>query len=195
MSAVRKARNTKGKIVSAAWRLFYEQGYDNTTVEDILFASGTSRGTFYHYFEGKDALLSTLSELFDNKYDELRAALDPEADPFDQLIFLNQELFAFIDNSVSLELLARLYSTQLVTRGEKHLLDRSRVYYKLLRQIVREGQEKGQLTRACTVNELVNLYAMCERALIYDWCMSGGEYSLRAHSAQVLPLLLAGIRA
>ena len=191
---MRRAHNTRGKIVSAAWRLFYDQGYDDTTVEDILAASGVARGTFYHYFEGKDALLAALSQLFDDKYDQLRAALDPEADAFDQLIFLNQELFAFIDASVSPELLARLYSTQLTTRGEKHLMDRSRVYYKLLRQLVRDGQEKGQLVRTLTVNELVNLYAMCERALIYDWCVSGGDYSLRAHSARVLPLLLGGVR-
>ena len=57
----KNARNTKGKIVSAAWKLFYQQGYDNTTIEEIVEASGTSRGSFYHYFEGKDALLSSLS--------------------------------------------------------------------------------------------------------------------------------------
>ena len=61
------SRNTKGKIVSAAWKLFYEQGYDNTTVEDIIFESGTSKGSFYHYFEGKDALLGSLSMIFDEK--------------------------------------------------------------------------------------------------------------------------------
>ena len=33
----KSGRNTKGRIVSAAWKLFYEQGYDNTTVEDIIF--------------------------------------------------------------------------------------------------------------------------------------------------------------
>ena len=32
-------RNTKGRIVAAAWKLFYEQGYDNSTVEDIVFGS------------------------------------------------------------------------------------------------------------------------------------------------------------
>ena len=31
----KNSRNTKSKIVDAAWRLFYEQGYDDTTVEDI----------------------------------------------------------------------------------------------------------------------------------------------------------------
>ena len=32
----KKTKTTKKKIVSAAWRLFYEQGYDNTTVDDIV---------------------------------------------------------------------------------------------------------------------------------------------------------------
>ena len=58
---------TKKKIVSAAWKLFYEQGYDDTTVDDIVLESGTSKGSFYHYFSGKDALLSSLSYLFDDK--------------------------------------------------------------------------------------------------------------------------------
>mgnify|MGYP001661463773 CR=1 FL=1 len=49
----KKAKTTKKKIVSAAWKLFYEQGYDNTTVDDIVEESGTSKGSFYHYFEGK----------------------------------------------------------------------------------------------------------------------------------------------
>ena len=58
-------RNTKTKIVSAAWKLFYEQGYDSTTVEDIIKESGTSKGSFYHYFDSKDSLLGSLFYLFD----------------------------------------------------------------------------------------------------------------------------------
>ncbi|WP_343214628.1 MULTISPECIES: helix-turn-helix domain-containing protein [unclassified Faecalibacterium] len=109
--------NTKGKIIEAAWDLFYRQGYDDTTVEEIIAASGTSRGSFYHYFEGKDALLSSLSYLFDHKYEELSSTLNPEMNRFDQLMYLNRELFAMVENSISLDLLARLYSSQLVTRG------------------------------------------------------------------------------
>ena len=33
---------TKRKIVDAAWRLFHEKGYHDTTIEDIISASGTS---------------------------------------------------------------------------------------------------------------------------------------------------------
>ena len=108
--AKKNARNTRGKIVSAAWKLFYEQGYEDTTVEEIIDLSGTSKGSFYHYFDGKDALLSTLSSLFDEKYEELIQELSPDMNAMDQLLFLNQELFRMIENSISLDLLARLYS-------------------------------------------------------------------------------------
>ncbi len=185
-------RNTKGKIVSAAWKLFYEQGYDNTTVEDIIFESGTSKGSFYHYFEGKDALLGSLSLIFDEKYEALRREMDPEGNAVDKLIYINRELFTMIDNQVSVELLARLFSTQLTTRGEKHLLDRNRTYFKLVQQIVRQGQERGELRTDITANEIVNDYAMFERALMYDWCLAGGEYALARYAGRMMPQFLQG---
>ena len=82
-------------------------------MEEIIALSGTSKGSFYHYFDGKDALLSTLSSLFDEKYEELMEELTPDMTAMDQLLFLNQELFKMIEDSISLDLLARLYSTQL----------------------------------------------------------------------------------
>ncbi|MGN0136709.1 TetR family transcriptional regulator [Anaerotignum sp.] len=193
--AKKNTRNTKSRIVSAAWKLFYENGYDDTTVEEIVEESGTSKGSFYHYFSGKDALLSSLSDLFDDKYQELIPTLDETMDRFDQLMYLNQELFLMIDNSVSLDLVARMYSSQLVTSGEKHLLDHNRVYYKLLRQIVTEGQKKGELREDVSVNEIVKAYALCERALIYDWCISNGDYSLCQYAKEMMPIFLGSFRA
>ena len=190
--ARKNTRNTRGRIVSAAWKLFYEQGYENTTVEEIIEDSHTSKGSFYHSFDGKDALLSTLSYLFDEKYEELMDIMDPSMSAMDKLLFLNRELFWMIENSVSMSLLARLLSTQLVTSGEKHLLDHNRTYYRLLRRIIADGQEAGELTRAMSVNEMVKLYALCERALMYDWCLCAGEYSLRDYAARVLPDFLSG---
>ena len=76
----KNTRNTKGRIVAAAWKLFYEQGYEETTVEDIIFESETSKGSFYHYFDGKDALLSSLSVLFDERYEELMQQEHDEMD-------------------------------------------------------------------------------------------------------------------
>ncbi|MBR5586494.1 MAG: helix-turn-helix transcriptional regulator [Clostridia bacterium] len=186
------SKNTKSKIVSAAWKLFYQQGYDDTTVEEIIEESGTSKGSFYHYFEGKDALLGSLSYLFDEKYEELE--IPDDMNTFDKLIFLNQELFGMIEDSISISLLSRLLSTQLVTKGDKHLLDRSRVYYKLLKQIISEGQQKNEIRTDMAANEIVKMYALCERALMYDWCLCNGEYSLRRYAADLMPMFLSKIR-
>ena len=190
----KNARNTKGRIISAAWKLFYEQGYEDTTVEDIVFESETSKGSFYHYFDGKDALLGTLAYVFDEKYEQLKGAMEPGLGAMEKLVYLNHELFAMIDSSVSMELLTRLLSTQLLARGEKHLLDRNRTYFKLLRQIIDEGQRNGQLRTDYTANEILKAYAMWERALLYDWCLSGGEYSLVSYSDRVTPMFLESYR-
>lgn len=190
----KNTRNTRGKIVAAAWKLFYEQGYEDTTVEDIIFESETSKGTFYHYFGGKDALLGTLSTLFDEKYEALTQIMDREQNAIETLLWLNRELFAMVDSSVPIELLARLLSTQLTTRGEKQLLDRNRFYFRLLREIILKGQEKGDIRKDFSVNEITKAYALMERALMYDWCLCGGEYSLCKYSENVMSIFLEGYR-
>ena len=189
----KNSRNTKGKIVSAAWKLFYQQGYDDTTVEELVEVSGPSRGSFYQYFEGKDALLSSLSYLFDDKYAELEKELDPSLTPIDKLKFLNQELFLLIENTVSVELLSRLFATQLTTSGERHMLNTNRTYYKLLRQITIEGKEQGIFKDELSINDITRAYAMFERGLMYEWCISSGNYSLCQHAQMMMPLFLEGL--
>ena len=191
----KNTRNTKGKIISAAWKLFYENGYDATTIEDIIFASGTSRGSFYHYFDGKDALLGTIAYVFDEKYEKLRDTMDPEWHAVDKLIYLNHELFVMIEDSISRDLLSGLLSTQLQSQGEKHLLDRNRMYFKILREIIGEGQKRGQLRADCTASEIIKAYALWERALMYDWCLGGGEYSLVSYADRMTPMFLNSFRS
>ena len=62
-------KSVKSRIVSAAWQLFYEKGYNGTTVDDIIELSGTSKGSFYYYFSTKDELLNTLSLILDDYVD------------------------------------------------------------------------------------------------------------------------------
>ena len=190
----KKTNTTKSRIVNAAWNLFYENGYENTTVDEIIARSGTSKGSFYHYFSSKDSLLSSLSYVFDEKYRELEPNLTKEQTCFEKLMYLNQEMFKMIENKVDINLLSGLLSTQLVTKGEKNLLDYNRYYYKLIRKIVEEGQSRGEINSETSTSEIVKLYAMCERALMYDWCICNGEYSLPSYAKSVMPVFLSAIR-
>jgi TetR/AcrR family transcriptional repressor of nem operon len=58
----RKGQATRDRIVAAAARLMIEQGVARTTIEDIQAAAGVSPSQLYHYFPGKDALVSAVIE-------------------------------------------------------------------------------------------------------------------------------------
>ncbi|WP_141333784.1 FAD-dependent oxidoreductase [Paenibacillus sp. tmac-D7] len=56
-AATRKKRE---HLLEVAIRLFIERGYEQVSVDDIIAATRTSKGTFYHYFKGKDEILLDL---------------------------------------------------------------------------------------------------------------------------------------
>lgn len=60
MRTVKKPDVRKSEILDAAERLFTEKGYAKTTVNDVLFALGIAKGTFYYYFASKEALMEAV---------------------------------------------------------------------------------------------------------------------------------------
>ena len=100
-------RGVKSRIVSAAWQLFHERGYNGTTVDDIIELSGTSKGSFYYYFNTKDELLNTLSVILDDYYEELDVAMDPDMDSFEKLLYMNYKTHTMMEEKISIDLLAR----------------------------------------------------------------------------------------
>ena len=148
----RKRQSTKSRIVKAAWNLFFKNGYEDTTVEDIIAASKTSKGTFYHYFKGKEALLNSLSYLFDQKYEELYGVIDPALSAYDKLLFLNHELFYMIKTSVDIKLLAYLYSSQLITKDQKSLSDHKRFYFTWISEIIQTALDNGEFKGGANIN-------------------------------------------
>lgn len=186
----RKRQSTKARIVKSAWNLFYKNGYEQTTVEEIIAASKTSKGTFYHYFKGKEALLNSLSYLFDEKYEELVPLIDDNMSCRDKLLYLNHELFDMIEHSIDIKLLASLYSSQLVTKDKKSLSDKKRFYFQWITEIIESGLESGEFKNSSSAGELMNVYAMYECALLYDWALFKGKYSLTEYSDRLLPHVL-----
>ena len=183
----------KSNIVSAAWELFYRFGYENTTIDDIVHRAHVSKGSFYYYFSTKADLLESLSYLFDRKYEELMESMPGDLKPVEKLLLLNRELLIMIENTVPVSLLSQLFVSQLSAKGERHLLNPERSYFKVIRQVVLEGKEEGIFLDELTVNDITRSYAMFERALLYDWCIFNGNYSLYQYSRQQLKLFLNGM--
>lgn len=186
------AKNTRNRIVSAAWKLFYINGYDGTTIDDIIEAANVSKGSFYHYFEGKESLISSISYLFDDTYETLIKNIDTSLSPIDQLVTMTRESFFTIENTVPVHLLNRIMSTQLTSKGDSHLLDPDRSYFHIVRKIVIEGKDAGIFKEEHSVNEICQAYALFERGLMYDWCISNGNYSLSQYSTKMMRIFLNG---
>ncbi|MEE9181371.1 MAG: TetR/AcrR family transcriptional regulator, partial [candidate division NC10 bacterium] len=51
-----KGATTKEEILQTACRLVYRQGFNNTSLDDILRESGVGKGNFYYHFKSKDEL-------------------------------------------------------------------------------------------------------------------------------------------
>ncbi len=185
----------KSQIEEAAWQLFREKGYEETTIEDIVSLSGTCKGTFYHYFDGKDSLLSSLSDIFDSYYEKLVPDLKEEQNSVDKMIYLSCQVHTMIGEKIQPGLLSNLYASQVVTRGDKHLLDQNRYYYQLIRQIAEEGLRRGEIRQDLSVAQVARIYSLSERAIIYDYCICDASYDLGEYTRQTIPILLEGLRA
>nr|CTQ92261.1 Transcriptional regulator, TetR family [Kibdelosporangium sp. MJ126-NF4] len=56
----RRPANSSGvddRLLAEATRLFAKQGYDRTSVQEVVEAAGVTKGAMYHYFGSKDDLL------------------------------------------------------------------------------------------------------------------------------------------
>ena len=189
-----RINKTKSKITKVAWQLFHEKGYSETTIDDIIAASGTSKGSFYHYYSSKDELLSSLSDLFDAKYEEVMQTLDQDMNSYDKLLFLCYSVHDMIEKEIPIGLLSSLYSSQVVTKGDKHLQNQDRYYFQVITQIIDEGQQRGQITKEMSVRDIQRLYTLAERAIIYDYCICNGNYSLGEYTREILPRLFGSVK-
>ena len=63
----RKADQRRAALAEAARTLFLEKGYDATTMDEIAAAAGFAKGTLYHYFSNKAALLRAIRADFEEQ--------------------------------------------------------------------------------------------------------------------------------
>lgn len=126
----------RAAVVAAALELFAEQGFDQTSVEQIAQAAGVSRSTFFRQFGGKDDVVFADHELL---LDGLRSYLsDPHDDPWAAVC--EASLWVYRQFTADPELARRRYA---VVRGVPALREREIVtvfrYERLFDDYLREA--------------------------------------------------------
>ncbi|TIV65142.1 MAG: TetR/AcrR family transcriptional regulator [Mesorhizobium sp.] len=135
------------ELLDCAQRLFFQRGYDDTTVNDIIREAGLSKGAFYHYFASKEALLEALAaRIARESLTELEPMLeDPSLDAIGRL----NALFSG-SQRLNVELAPQLRKTfAVVFRPENvvlfHRIDEAarELALPMIARLLRKGSEEG----------------------------------------------------
>ncbi|MBO9540170.1 TetR/AcrR family transcriptional regulator [bacterium] len=135
------------QILDAAVRVFSQQGFEQTTMQDVITDAGLSRGGVYSYFPGKDELFQAMLDQLDQQNAEgLQALTIASPDAWSGIEGLLAELTTSL-GSASDALVAAVYEYFLTrgrTRWDYLRVRHSRIFDALL-ELIRSGIEKREL--------------------------------------------------
>ncbi|MBM6990106.1 TetR/AcrR family transcriptional regulator [Mobilibacterium timonense] len=191
---MRTTRNTaKEKIIDAAWELFQEVGYENATVNDIIERSGTSRGAFYHHFRAKEDLLFQMAWYFDQGYEGWLENQPEDQDPITTLYKFLIYTMEAVENSKYKEFLSQLYGYEVMTDGNRPIIDEQRLYFQTLLKLCAEARNEKLISEDWSEYTLARTLAGLGRGLTYNWLLERCRYSLTRTAERVFKSLLKSI--
>jgi TetR/AcrR family transcriptional regulator, cholesterol catabolism regulator len=138
-------KTLKDRIIETALDLIEKKGYHGVTVDQIVLESGTSKGGFYHNFKSKDELLYHIHDVFISYVlEKAREAYDNFDTPVTRLCAIIQSFTKVFD--LYKPHITVFYQESMYLTGEfnQRINEKRDDYRKLLTQVIREGQEKGE---------------------------------------------------
>jgi TetR/AcrR family transcriptional repressor of nem operon len=146
----KRGTETKSRIINVTRTLYSSHGCDSTTLDDILTASGVTKGAFYHYFKSKEALCHELIDCVGAEYAELIGSLDDGLGPLGKL----EQLIRMLDELntggkwVNCKLILRLSADS--HDSHPHLQKKIRQFWSwytsVFEEMIVNAQQAGQLT-------------------------------------------------
>jgi AcrR family transcriptional regulator len=133
-------------IISAAGKLFDEEGYRQTTLKDIADALGLARPSLYHYYSNKEEiLLAAISPITTRRTEFVNAIRSYESSPVERLTTVLREFALLIsENPVWIRVLVR--EEPAIPEDALHAEIESRMaLYNLLVEIIMAGVEDGSI--------------------------------------------------
>lgn len=135
------------EILDAAQRLFYVQGYERTSIQQIIDQVGIAKGTFYHYYQSKIDLLDCL---FQRMFDGILQGLTPMAadeslsslEKFERF-FAQISAWKFENKAFITDLMETYYGDENALFREKLNKTSIRMTAPIFAQIIRQGIQEG----------------------------------------------------
>jgi TetR/AcrR family transcriptional regulator, transcriptional repressor for nem operon len=78
-------RSARGQLIAAGMRTVLKKGYHGSGIQEITTSAGLPKGSFYHYFENKEALGAELVRQYGETGPRLLALADKSMPPLERL--------------------------------------------------------------------------------------------------------------
>jgi AcrR family transcriptional regulator len=188
-----QALTTRQLIFETAVTMFRKKSYDQITINHICRKAGISIGTFYHHFKSKEQIIAEeylkLDEFYIEPYNKLRR----DVSALDRLIMFNGIMSKRFAEMGVHHLRIVYYSEIGPKRKKKFLIDEKRPIFRILGELVRDAQEKGEIRNDLDCSAIVDILVKFSRGNIYDWVLRNGDFDFELRAAQILEALLQGL--
>lgn len=180
--------------MQAAARLFALNGFDATSVQDIVEAAALTKGAYYYYFDSKDQLLYEMHRrVLSHQLNRSGQILANEPDPTKALYELIIELVeSIVQNHDEVTIVLRENRRFPPGAAPRVEADRRRLH-ELFRSVVAEAQASGGI-RADLSPELVTLAILGMCTWTYDWYTTSSLRDPREIGAGMAEIALNGLR-
>ncbi|GAB4268201.1 MAG: TetR/AcrR family transcriptional regulator [Candidatus Rifleibacteriota bacterium] len=143
-----KSKTKREKLIDSALDMFFEKGYERTTIDDIVNRAECGKGTFYRYFSNKEKLVEILNENFILSLSEtLKKKCKPELEPKEYMFALIKSfLKVFKEHSrfglIKFEIDMRLSQEQR-NESAKKVIDKMGFIKEYFKQAIEKGKVKN----------------------------------------------------
>jgi len=191
----RKKARLRQEIIDTALRLFRKRGYEKTRIDDIVQSLEISQPTFFRYFPSKDAVLGEVGRRgFACITDHLKNELSSEATTAEHLRRLYQELARHAEADRPLWQAVVLSGAMDPVRSP-NMRERKECALGLLREILAQGQKRGDVSRAIPVEHLAEFMEGLYNTVVRQWAVDlTGPHKLSDRVSSAVDFFLRGVR-
>ncbi len=183
-----QALETRNRIYNAAVELMERKGFDNITIAEISRAAGVSIGAFYHYFESKNDILAEIFYRADEYFStQVAPRLGEKPVPEQILEFFDH--YARFNVASGVAMVRQLFNPRV-----RFFAWEDRPMLALLRELIRKGQERGEIRADMSPEEMVRFLFVVARGVVFDWGLREGSYDLEAMMRRYMERIVATLR-